>query len=97
MNKYGVNIDFTKTIDINCPADFECVCTDMLNTFVDSFTMENGCLGYISFHDEVASLSGKGNRLYDRYVERLVKIGLRIFPRGNFVVKSNRFDYQFTR
>jgi len=87
-----------KTIPINTPADFESVACDMLNDFVDSYSFDNGCLGYISFHEDIQCLSRKGERLYERYVLRLSNIGQRLFPGADMKIEASNLtediDYE---
>ena len=77
------------TIPINTPADFECVCCDLLNDFVMSFTFENGCLGYVNYHQGLECISSKGERLYERYCLRLFAIGQRLFPGADMKIEAS--------
>lgn len=69
--------------------DFEWACTDLLNRFINSFTVENGCLGYVNYHEGIECFSSRGLQLYERYRSRLSKIGARMFPGYEFTVEAD--------
>jgi hypothetical protein len=70
-------------------ADFEGECNDRLNTFINSFSFENKCLGYISYHDAITCISSRGMRLYERYRDRLYKVGAHRFPGHELMIESD--------
>lgn len=69
--------------------DFEGECTDRLNSFINSFTFENKCLGYVSYHEGIQCISSRGMRLYERFRDRLHKIGNRRFPGQELAIESD--------
>ena len=77
------------TIPINTPSDFECVACDLLNDFIMSYSLENGCIGYVSYHDGIECISAKGERLYERYQMRLFAIGQRLFSGQDMNIEAS--------
>jgi hypothetical protein len=77
------------TIPIRTPADFECVCCDLLNDFVESYTHENGCLINDVYEDGADLFSPKGLDLYERYQLRLFAIGQRLFPGADMTIEAS--------
>lgn len=81
---------FKNTIEIDDVADFESVCDDILNDFIDSFTFDSPYIREVTENDieenciDDTTLSFiftvKGMNIIDRYKKRLTALGNKIFP-----------------
>lgn len=68
-----------KTIPIETPDDFDDVAADILDEFTSSFDTSNGCIEEVTGNG-TRIFSDKGQRLYERYQDRLRAVGEKLFP-----------------
>jgi len=82
--------------------DFNDTVCDILNDFVNSFSVENGCKKKVSKSDRIEYgfdlhikwvLTKKGAYLLDRAIERFTKIGLKYFDESEIYIRSSLVFY----
>lgn len=85
--------------NIKNPSEFEDVCDDILNEFMDSLTLDSPYIREVDEQDmeewdmDECTLSfiftTKGMRLMERYISRLQKLGERLYPEDNIEVQCS--------
>jgi hypothetical protein len=89
---------FRNSIEIKEPSDFELIADDILTDYIDSFHDIEG-LTKLPTQDDIEEFgednvpvfmfSDKGINLYNRAVDRLIKLGEKIFPDEELDIKSS--------
>ena len=91
---------FRNSISIKTPYDWELVASDVIDEFLEDFTDRKGLTRPAEYEDQIdfdGSVSfmytQKGMKLYDRMVERLDKLGNKIFPGQKFSYSPSNIQF----
>jgi len=85
-------------VEIKNADNFNDIVCDILDEFVESFTVKNGLKKKVSKNDRIEfgyevyiswQFTKKGEYLYHKSVERFMKIGLKYFDESELSIKSS--------
>lgn len=92
---------FRNSIEIKEPSDWELVASDVIDTFLEDFTKREGLTREPDDDDDLYDFDGnvgfiytqKGMKLYYRMVDKLSKLGCKIFPNEIFSYSPTNINF----